>query len=97
MTVSRMMAVVANPRETAWLIPSVHRLVETAPSTQVRQPAAAEPTSSLRRPLRSARATSATDPSTPARTAARVKPWLASLEPNWEAAKVMVWVMTVPR
>jgi hypothetical protein len=50
-----------------------------------------------RRPNRSARRATITDSTTPTRTAASVLPWAVRPASNWAAAKVMVWLMTVPR
>ena len=61
------------------------------------QPATAEKMSIRRRPRRSASAMTASEKTTPMRTAARAPPWARSSAPNSSAAKVMVWVMRVPR
>jgi hypothetical protein len=53
--------------------------------------------SSFRRPRRSAMLEISSEPSTPIRTAARVLLWAPRLTSNSSAAKVMVWVISVPR
>ena len=54
-------------------------------------------TSSRWRPRRSAMVMITSDRITPARALARVAPWADLDAPNSSAAKVIVWVSTVPR
>ena len=88
---------VVRPRATIWLDPRNHRPEEKAPSAVTSTARVAVPIRSRRRPRRSARTTTASATNTPRRTAASVAPWAVSLRSNSSAAKVMVWVMTVPR
>ena len=85
------------PRARVWLPPSHTRPGAAAPVAARRQAAIDAATRITRRPRRSAAATITKASSTPIRTAARVKPWSLSLASNSSAAKVMVWVRSVPR
>ncbi len=84
-------------RATVWVAASTSMEGAKAPRTVTRHAAAVDPSSRRRRPRRSDRATRARLPSVPTRTAARAAPWAAVLRPKSSAAKLIVWVITVPR
>ena len=88
---------VASPRATSWVPPRNHRVGDAAPAAVARQLPVPAASSSLRRPWRSASATVTSASSTPARTTASTIPWAVLPWPISSAAKVRVWVSTVPR
>ena len=85
------------PLATSWDPPRNHRPGATAPSAVTSTASTAVPMSRLRRPFLSARATTTSATTIPSRTTASVIPCAVSPRSNSSAAKVIVWVMTVPR
>ena len=85
------------PRATNCVPPRNQSPGERAPSAVVATARTAATMSRRRLPPLSARATTARATTIPRRTTASVTPCAVSLRWNSSLAKVMVWVMTVPR
>ena len=87
---------VASPRTTVCPAPSATRLGAKLLSAATTQPSPAQPSSTRRRPLRSASAVRASAPRMPMRTAASVAPCCVLVASNSSAANVIVWLSSVP-
>ncbi len=86
-----------SPRATSWVPPRNQSPGERAPSAVDATARMAAAVRRRRLPWESARATTPSATTMPRRTTASVTPWAVALRWNSSLAKVMVWVMTVPR